>query len=427
LIEKNRILLLSVGGSADPIVNAVKEHNPDFVYFFCSSGHKGSEKTIDSPGDPCGDKRKTKCPECGYIYHLGDPKGRAIVFQAGLAKEQYEIVTVDNPDDLNTCYQKLLELAGRIEERHEDCQVIANYTGGTKTMSAAIALVGVMTEQWDLSLNIGPRRDLIQVRSGDVPVVIDKWSIFYQNRLESFREPLENHYYAFVAGSISEMLHRPIEGTLRDRLIEVRVICEAFDLWDRFRHEGALELLEPYGGRFAPYIIHAKKILGMIRATGYELVSDLLKNAERRAVQKHYDDAISRLYRATELFAQIRLEKEYGYQTGDLRLNQLPKDLRSEYEEHPMGDKLILGLRDDYVLLSKLKDPIGRTFKEREARIIDALTRRNSSIGAHGLIPMGERDYHLVADSLGGFMMEAARGIGVDLTMEQLPGGEILR
>ncbi|PXF59079.1 MAG: TIGR02710 family CRISPR-associated protein [Candidatus Methanogaster sp.] len=423
----NRILLVSVGGSADPIVNAIKEHNPDFVYFFCSSGPRGSEKTIDGPGDPCGDKRRTKCPECGHIHYIGDPKGRAIAFQAGLAKDQYEIVAVDNPDDLNVCYRRLLELAEQIEVVHEDCQIIANYTGGTKTMSAAMALVGVMTEQWDLSLNVGPRRDLIHVRSGDVPVVIDKWSIFYQNRLESQREPLENHYYAFVASSISEMLHRPIEGSLRDRLIETKVICEAFDLWDRFRHEAALELLEPYGRKFAPYIIHAKKILGTIRATGYELVPDLLKNAERRAIQKHYDDAISRLYRATELFAQIRLEKEYGYQTDDLRLNQLPKNLRDEYKEHLRGDKLILGLRNDYELLSKLKDPIGRTFKEREVRIIDALTRRNSSIGAHGLIPMGARDYHLVADSLGGFIMEASGGIGVDLTMEQLPGSEILR
>jgi len=427
LIEKNRILLVSVGGSADPIVNAIKEHNPDFVYFFCSAGPGGSEMTIDSPGDPCGDKRKTRCPECGHTYHPGDPKGRAIAFQAELEQGRYEIVTIDNPDDLNACYQRLLELAERIKARHGDSRVIANYTGGTKTMSAALALAGIMTPAWDISLNIGPRRDLIQVRSGDVPVVIDKWSILYQNRLESQRELLENHYYALVAGSISEMLHRPIEGSLRDRLIEARVICEAFDLWDRFRHEGALELLEPYGGRFAPYIIHAKKILGVIRATGYELVSDLLKNAERRAVQKHYDDAIARLYRATELFAQIRLEKEYGYQTGDLRLNQLPKDLRAEYEEHLTGDKLILGLREDYVLLSKLKDPIGRTFKEKEARIIDALTRRNSSLGAHGLIPMSERDYRLVADSLGGFIMEASRGIGLDLKVEQLPGGEILR
>ncbi|MHC1631887.1 MAG: TIGR02710 family CRISPR-associated CARF protein [Methanotrichaceae archaeon] len=423
----NKILLVSVGGSADPIVNAIKEHNPDFVYFFCSSGPKGSEKTIDSPGDHCGDKRKTKCPECGCNYHLGDPKGRAIVFQAGLAKEQYEIVTNDNPDDLSACYQRLLELAERIRAGHVGAQVIANYTGGTKTMSAAMALVGVMTEQWDLSLNIGPRRDLVQVRSGDVPVVIDKWSIFYQNRLESFGEPLENHYYAFVASSISEMLSRPMEGSLRDKLIGIRVVCEAFDLWDKFHHEKALDLLEPHGRRFAPYIVNAKKILGMINATGYELVSDLLKNAERRAVQKHYDDAIARLYRATELFAQIRLEKEYGYRTGDLRLDQLPEDLRAGYKGHIRADKLVLGLRDDYNLLSKLGDPMGRMFKKREGRIIDALTRRNSSIGAHGLIPMGERDHRLVKDSLEGFIMEAARGIRLDLTIEQLPGSEILR
>ena len=101
-----KILVLSVGGSAEPIVNAIKNTNPDFVYFFCSSGTKGSEKTVDSAGDPCGDMRKTECPECGNAFHLGNPKGKSIVFQAGLDREHYEIITVDNPDDLNACYQK---------------------------------------------------------------------------------------------------------------------------------------------------------------------------------------------------------------------------------------------------------------------------------------------------------------------------------
>ena len=50
------ILVLSVGGSAEPIVNAIKNNHPDFVYFFCTCGPKGSEKTIDSPGEPCGNK-----------------------------------------------------------------------------------------------------------------------------------------------------------------------------------------------------------------------------------------------------------------------------------------------------------------------------------------------------------------------------------
>jgi len=401
-----KIIVLSVGGSAEPIVNAIKIANPDFVYFFCSSM---SEKTIDSPGYPC--------------Y----PKGKAIVFQTGLNREHYEIITVENPDDLDACYQKLIELTEKIKILCKDCQVIANYTGGTKTMSTAMALVGIMTEQWDLSLNVGDRVDLIKVRSGDVPVAINKWNIFYQNLLESFHEPLDNYYYAFVDSSISGMLTRSINVSLRDRLIRIRVVCEAFDQWDRFHHGKALDLLEPHGSRYHPYIIILKKILGKNRATGYEMVSDLLNNAERRAVHKHYDDAIARLYRATELFAQIRLEKEYGYRSGDLSLDQLPNNLNDEYAGYARNGKLILGLRDDYVLLSKLGDPVGIKYNEREGRIIDALTRRNSSIGAHGLVPMHEEDYNVVKDRLQGFIIEAAGEIGVNLVMEQLPGSIILQ
>ena len=69
--EIGKILILSVGGSPEPIINAIKFYQPDFVYFFCSSGPKGSAAIIDAPGDPCGDKRKSKCPKCGYEYYLG--------------------------------------------------------------------------------------------------------------------------------------------------------------------------------------------------------------------------------------------------------------------------------------------------------------------------------------------------------------------
>lgn len=52
-----KILILSVGGSYEPIVNAINFYKPDFVYFFCSSGHKRSAITIvDGPGESCGNK-----------------------------------------------------------------------------------------------------------------------------------------------------------------------------------------------------------------------------------------------------------------------------------------------------------------------------------------------------------------------------------
>jgi len=421
-----KILVLSVGGSADPIVNAIKNYKPDFVYFFCSSGPKGSEGTIDSPGEPCGDKRKSRCTECGFEYFPGNPMGKAIVFQTKLETGQYEIVTINDPDDLTECYEKLLNLAETIKEKYDNSQVIANYTGGTKTMSVALALVGIMTQQWDLSLNIGPRQDLIKVRSGDTPVVIDKWRIFCQHQTDFFRGLLDNYHYGFVVTSISEMLLKPLDKSSRDKLIKARVICEAFDQWDKFNHPEALELLEPYGSRFFPYIINLKRILGKTKSTGYELVSDLLNNAERRAVQKHYDDAIARLYRATELFAQIRLEKEYGYKTGELRLEQLPKHLQAEYKERIRDEKLLLGLREDYILLFKLGDPFGLKFDLNEGRIIDAVKRRNSSIsGGHGQTPLKEEDYLFVKDRITGFILETAGEIGLNIEMEQLPGREI--
>ena len=79
-----KVLILSVGGSAEPVVKAIKLGKPDHVYFLCSRGSEGSEKMIAAPGDPCGDTRKIICKECNCELYIGDPKGKAIAVQAGL-------------------------------------------------------------------------------------------------------------------------------------------------------------------------------------------------------------------------------------------------------------------------------------------------------------------------------------------------------
>lgn len=113
-----KVMILSVGGSAEPIVKAIKEEKPDYVYFLCSRGSKGSELTIAGPGDPCGDPRKIKCEACGNEQYLGNPKGKAITVQAGLDTSRYEIVAVGNPDDLGECYAAVRGLLAGIEEKH---------------------------------------------------------------------------------------------------------------------------------------------------------------------------------------------------------------------------------------------------------------------------------------------------------------------
>ncbi|MFH1939722.1 MAG: TIGR02710 family CRISPR-associated CARF protein [bacterium] len=423
-----KILILSVGGSSEPIVNAINFYKPDFVYFFCSSGHKGSAITIDGPGEPCGNKSKSKCPECGYEYYIGNPKGKAVVFQVGLSKDKYEIISVDDPDDLNLCYSKLVSLSTSIKKIYPEAQIIANYTGGTKTMSAAMALVGIMTEEWDLSLNKGPRLDIIKIKGGDIPVVINKWQIFAEQCLESAAKTLENYDYALADAIVSGLLSHPLEPSFERRLLRTRQLCVAFDCWDKFEHKKALELLQPCDKDFFAYIIPLKRILKKTKTTGYELVGDLLNNAERRATQQRYDDAIARLYRATELFAQIRIEKTKGYKLGKLTLKELDEELRPEYSKYMKeNDRLLLGLREDYELLYKMKDPIGNEFKENESSLLEALKYRNSSILAHGIIPLKEEDYNFVNERLKGFILKAAKKIDLHLESKQLPQGEIIK
>ena len=69
-------------------------------------------------------------------------------------------------------------------------------------------------------------------------------------------------------------------------------------------------MLEPFARDFVKHKVALERILGRSKkSSGYEKVGDLLRNAERRAAQSRFDDAVARLYRALELFAQLRLRK----------------------------------------------------------------------------------------------------------------------
>ena len=79
------VLILTVGGSGEPLVKSIKQSKPDYTIFICSADEKevnavGSEKMVDGAGKPC----KTREGE----YR------ESIVVQAGLETEQYEKVFI---------------------------------------------------------------------------------------------------------------------------------------------------------------------------------------------------------------------------------------------------------------------------------------------------------------------------------------------
>jgi CRISPR-associated protein (TIGR02710 family) len=195
---------------------------------------------------------------------------------------------------------------------------------------------------------------------------------------------------------------------LEDELQYYFTVCKAFEAWDKFNHINALSLLKPWREKYYKHILFLENVIESrmyiekneenikSRISGYEVVEDLLLNSERRAFKKRFDDAVARIYRATELFAQIYLKKEYKQQaTGSIDISILPEELHDKYEgKRDKTGRIRLGLVDSYQLISDLKDEkVGSIFNENFEKILSSLEVRNESILAHGFIPVNEENY----------------------------------
>ncbi|HOU57673.1 MAG TPA: TIGR02710 family CRISPR-associated CARF protein [Smithellaceae bacterium] len=419
-----KVMILSVGGSAEPVINAVKKGKADYYYFFCSSGPKGSDRLIEAPGDPCGDPRKAECPKCSENFFIGNPKGPSIIAQTGLSDDQWEIIRVADPDDLDECYKTLLGVKEKIFATHGDaCLITANYTGGTKTMSVALGFMGIFNESWQLNINKGPRQDLIKVRIGDTPVAVDKTRMYAEHQLIIARKAIQEFDYARAESVLSDILSYRLDRETSGEIQDAVNACRAFDHWDKFNHETALNLLKECKAKYPDFIIALKKILGLQRVvSGYEMVGDLLNNAERRAHRGYYDDAVGRLYRATELFAQIRLKTAHNLDSAEMKLADLPAELRPKYASRTReNNKLLIGLREDYALLADLNDTVGIRYENSSKKITDILNKRNKSIFAHGVQPLSEGDYRKVRETLAGFIADCASAVKIEYLMPQMP------
>jgi CRISPR-associated protein (TIGR02710 family) len=392
----NKILITTVGGSCAPVVNAVRMGNYDHVFFVCSTGSKGSEITVDGEGKPCEEMRDVR-------------SDKSIVAQTGLSENQYTKWTLNDPDDLEICYQRLKELRRTIRQTFgPESLVVANYTGGTKTMSVVLSMAA-LADGWKLQVNLGPRTDLVKVYHGDVPVFATVTDIIYEDQYTILANQAVYRYdYCLALALANDLLQMRLSTDRKRTWIDVHIAAKGFASWDTFDHASALNLLSSLGRYYGNHLVALKKLTGQEKGNGYEAVSDLLNNAERRASQERFDDAVARLYRATEMVAQIRLFKEYELNSNKLNLNELPVNLRSEYEPFVRDKgKVLLGLRESFGLLNRLDDPVGKLFETNRNAVIGALTTRNNSILAHGTEPVGREGYEKVWETLHGFISEA--------------------
>ncbi len=398
------ILFITVGGSPAPIITAVQSLNPDRVIFICSDGPRGSVSQILGEGTPCEIRKGADVVE--RLPNLPTHLGFGDRFHP-----DSDLITLTDPDDLSEGYQKISRKLREVKQAQPDAQIYADYTGGTKTMSLSLGAVA-LDHGIPLYLTTSAMREnLFRVERGQAtsrtfttPVAIDRT---LTQELPKF---LEHYNYSGAIALLSTLLTvYELPREQRRHIQEIQDICAGFDAWDRFDHLQAWHLLALQMKQIQPHGLALKRVLSSraiveadfapaeaIPGHGYELVEDLLLNADRRAHQQRYDDAVGRLYRALELLVQIRLKQEYDIDTGDVDVAKLPETLRERTaaERNPRNGKIQLPLWKSYILLSEMpNDPLGQHFKAEEKRLLNAIEVRNHSLFAHGFKPISGTDY----------------------------------
>lgn len=422
------VLICTVGGSHQPIVTTIRALYPDFVCFVCTSrdlatGKPGSELQIRGKGNIIKASPQDSSPTLPNIPT-----------QTALQADQYEICIVP-ADDLDRAVavisQKLVDLRGCFPAAH----LVADYTGGTKTMTAALVMVALEREEIELRLVAGARADLLKVHDGTQrSVAASVEGIRLRRAVSTYLAACQRFGYGEAAQGLAA-LPVPQEAEWRAELQIAQDLSVGYDAWDRFDHTTARQRLNLYRSRIGPIVGRQLKFLDLLTAgegdSRKEPVQllDLWLNAERRAVQGRYDDAVARVYRLLEWTAQWLLRTRCNLNTSDIQEDQLVEGVRINCNRE---GKWQAGLFAAWKLIAHCLNGDSQVFAwEQQEKLRDHIQVRNQSILAHGYQPVDKAAWERLAgwarESFLPMLRAEAATAGVRLDPPQLPVNPVWR
>lgn len=379
-------LVCTVGGSEAPIIETIKKESPDNILFLCSeSSQIQVEKII-----------------AGSRYN-----------------KNYKVEVIAAYDLIDQCFIEIIAAAEK-HIRRGKATIVADYTGGTKTMSAALAMAAV-AKGWELCFVTGARTDLIKVKDGtqhSQRVRTDQILLYsYINEIDSH---IAKYDYQACLALMDKLREVTLSPDQLKRLITIKGILIALDLWDRFQYEAALQKLEPFARQLPNMKTELSKVcrdfgniakrigVDMKYKISYALVHDVLLNAQRRALVGRFDDASSRLYRATELIAQINLlNMNPPVNTGDIIIqDSWPAELQQRLENRRNSrGKIQLGLMEAYELWAQLDRNFAPIHEKWKNMLLECIKIRNCSFLAHGYEPISREQYAQYFSTIKDFLL----------------------
>ncbi len=376
--------IASVGGSPEPVRKAL-EARPAYVLFVVSGDSRSQVENEILPG-------------LDYV-------------------PQYGYSEISDHQDIGICYQEIrTDIERWLSERKLDPEeVYVDITGGTKPMSAALTLAAV--EHFKNFVYVGgssrDSNNLGTVITGSERVVRcqNPWITYAVRELERANGLLAE-FYADSAAAILENAAQKSDESQRARLEAFAGLAKALGLADRFDFKGAhnefrrwrqkleLSLDHPLYERLVSLDEHWTAVKDQVaqndKTAGHETLLELLANADRRAKQSRYDDAISRLYRAVELRGQQLVKQAFGAEMGKVSIECFPAVRREDVIERlgqPNDGPYKLGVRNLFRILEFSADEAPGKQSHIYDCLKDHLQKRNNSLLAHGLLSVKKESF----------------------------------
>lgn len=296
--------------------------------------------------------------------------------------------------DVDSCFEQFeRQMARLLEEGIGAEEVTADFTRGTKAMSAALALAAVVHGVRTLRYITSSQRDErgMVVAGSEAPNDFRTAKVTLRRDLERALHLLRAGQFA-AAEQISQIAPAgPLGADFRWAAWAARF----WGAWDRFDYGAAQGLLEAPGLPRRPAWVQefwpekpSENLLTRLKprfpsvpqkcvAPGRDLAADILANARRRLTERQTEEVLVRAYRVVELIGQYRLFSR-GFDSGDLRL---PNDIRTKLEAggialRPSHDGRIQIGRE---AVAKLLDVLGDV---RAPELLDLKWMGNLSVGA---------------------------------------------
>lgn len=408
-----KALILSCGGSPEPLIFCINDFAPDLTYFLCS---------IDS---------------------IDIAEG--IVKECGLSEDQFKLKVVSNHESLEDSFAKSHEIIQELQRDYDEVHV--DFTGGTKPMVSGLVLAAIgeeCTYSYVGTENLkGRDKDGLGVVQDGFESIMeqrDPYDVFavmeFNNGIDFFNK------YQFEAARLNlKDAKEKLESENLKELAEIYMeINDVYDNWDKFNNvfgkkvtlnfrlreilkkiDSSNNLKNHFNENYPSVISQIENNIefldlklsrqGRIKPKNVNYyLPDLLNNAYRRIEEGKYDDAVARLYRSIELIAQMSLTNEKIVNEQNLWSNaefsinvqdvdsiqdiKVQEILETFHEyrnaKENFKNTFRIALKNSYELLEALGSEFASDYLN-DNDLKGNITSRNRSILAHGLQPIDKK------------------------------------